>query len=121
MDEFYTRLFVNIAMPEGMLLGRVAEILDGRIERRSVAATGVAADIRANEDASAADVERDPADFLHYPYTVELVAEGLDLEAYLERVAEVMRALRADGGDVVAACDWEDRLPGKGTLIGRPG
>jgi hypothetical protein len=110
--DFYTRLFVKMATTHDILLQRVAAILNGQIDIWTVEADGLVADVRPNEDA-----EGDATDFIHYPYTVEVATQSLELEDYLSRVGAVMNALHAEGAAVVAACDWEDVLPGRGSLI----
>ncbi len=110
--DLYTKLFVNMNTTHDVLLQRVATILNGRIDLWTVEADSLAADVRPNEEA-----ECNATDFIHYPYTVEVISQGLELEEYLGRVGAVMNALHTEGAAVVAACDWEDLLPGRGSLV----
>ena len=57
-------------------------------------------------------------DFVTFKFLVEVYDESceVELDAYLEQLARVMLALQDMGARVVAACDWEERLPGGGRL-----
>jgi len=100
------------------VVANVSAAVAGRIEVGTVVGAGCEIDARSNDDYSPEVLQRDPTDFVYFPYTVEIEAasEGMGLKRYLGVVATVMEALAGSGMRVVAACDWEDRLPGGGRL-----
>jgi hypothetical protein len=116
--DLYTKLFVHTSSTHDELLRQVATILNGRIEMWSVEAAGLVADARPNNEALAPDAQP-YSYFVHYPFTVEVYSLQLELDEYLRRVGELMSSLDANGAAVVAACDWEELLPGGGALVGQ--
>jgi len=118
VTRLYTRLFVDGRSPLAGVLATVTASVSGRVESGTVFGAGCALDARTNDDYSSQALQRDPADFVYFPYTVEIEAAGerMSLKQYLGVVGTVMQALAGAGMRVVAACDWEDRLPGRGRL-----
>jgi hypothetical protein len=114
--EFYTRLFVDTRMSHDELLSSVASLLGGSVRRWTAAASSVEADVRPNPDADATKLRSNPKDFIAFPFTIEVVTEQAAFEEYLANVATLMNGLHTGGASVVAACDWEDELPGGGAL-----
>ncbi len=78
-------------------------------------------DVRPNDDFSLDGNHHGSDKFLYFPYTVEVVSDSdqISHETYIECVATVMKALYRAGMEVVAACTWEDELPGGGRLLSR--
>ena len=117
MTAFYTRLYVASDVPLSDLRLAVARAFDANIEMFTVSTDAASIDFYASDDSDPPSVERDPGNFLRYPYCIEIDASPtVTLERYLEIVASTMRQLHALGANVVASCDWEDRLPGSGKL-----
>ena len=117
MDPPYTILYVDSTSTLEKLFNEVAYAVEGTIRRGTVFSKCVEVDVRVNEYFEQRIIDRDPGDFIHYAYTVEVEAnEGVSLDYYLEAVSSLMRCLHAKDVNVVAACDWEDKLPGSGKL-----
>ncbi|MGH1487219.1 MAG: hypothetical protein ACRBCI_13480 [Cellvibrionaceae bacterium] len=114
MTEFYTKLFVKIDISLQALLQVVASICNGDIDVMTVEAGRYEVDVLENKDAS---VISDPSDFMSFDYIVEIVnIEDTTLDAYLEFTGNLMTKLNSNDAKVVAACDWEEKLPGSGKL-----
>jgi hypothetical protein len=118
MSEFYTRLFVDSSASLQTLLARLAVATSGAIDEGTLVAAPFELDVRRNEFARERDIESAEGDFMFFPYSVEIVADprAADEMRYVAFVELVMRTLHAGGMTVVAACDWEDKLPGCGRL-----
>lgn len=114
MKEFYTKLFVDIDITLEALLQMVADILAGNIDMRTIETNSVEVDVFQNEYALKAT---NSSDFIFYAYTVEVVnVEEMPLNVYIDLTSRVMNHLHKNSARVVAACDWEDQLPGGGKL-----
>jgi hypothetical protein len=111
-DELYTRLFVDTPTLDA-LRASVAALIGGRVH---IEGGSIEVDVDTNPYASPPAPHVNTEDFMEFPFTVELFADSSDLESYLAVVAAVMTGLHAQGASVVAACDWESRLPGSGAL-----
>ncbi len=118
MARLYTELFVNAPSDLGTLVSKVASAVSGTVDLDTVTGMACEMDVRKSDDYSPEMLARDPSDFIYFPYTVEIepVRSDLDLERYLAVVGSVMESLARTGMQVVAACDWENRLPGRGRL-----
>lgn len=116
MATFQTKLYVQSGRSERDLLGAVAAAVGGRVEPWAVASRSATIEIRSNDEYSASATGPDA--FLYYPYTADVWTDDprISLGDYLRTVGAVMQSLAAGGADVVAACPWEDRLPGRGRL-----
>lgn len=115
MTDLTCDLFVDADYSFDDLCVWVAAAVEGTTERWTVTAPPLILDIEHNEYRRTG--ARD--EFLRFPYVIaiqpiEMVE--LSLEEYLDRVGLLMEALAAGGMRVVAACDWEDQLPGGGRL-----
>jgi hypothetical protein len=106
--ELYTRLFVESVCSEATLHGRIAQTnnVDVRLYDLYVSENPYA-------NTGGADAEHD-----EFPCTVEVVGDSdtSSVAEYLRIVGVVMEALHQGGSKVVAACDWEEQLPGRGKL-----
>ncbi len=117
MNRPVARLYVNALMTPSELTARVAEALGGVVGRGGFATAALEGDVRRGADHEPATVAMDPQDYIRYPYAVEVEGrDGVELNRYVEGVGQVMRVLERLGASVVAACDWEDELPGAGKL-----
>jgi hypothetical protein len=116
MATFHTKLYVQSRRSERDLLGAVAAALGGRLEPWTVISRASTVEIRSNDEFSAS--ASGPDAFLYYPYTADVWTDDtrISLADYLQTVGTVMRSLATSGATVVAACPWEDRLPGRGRL-----
>ena len=117
MEELYTKLFVEIECEHADLIRAVASACSGQVEQWTVTSGPCEIDVRPNESRGVGH-SSGPADgFLDFPFTVEVVDEALENRTrYLSFVARMMIALHQLGATVVAACEFEDELPGGGTL-----
>jgi hypothetical protein len=116
-EALFTRLFVETDLPAYVLLRRVAQRLGGTVELNTVTAGPLEVDIRENRELRSPGQAVAPEDgFLYFSLTAEVESETMALDAYLSNVAAVMLSLHEVGAKVVAACDWEDLLPGGGKL-----
>lgn len=118
MAHLYTRIFVNTTSGLDAVVSAVAAAVSGRSELGTVTGMGCELDVRTNDDYSGQSLARDPSDFVYFPFTVEVEAarNNMPVDSYLSVVGRVMEALAISGMQVVAACDWEERLPGRGRL-----
>ena len=117
MERHYTRLYVDSAMSLSQLLEVAARAVGGTLDADTVIAGDVQIDVRMNDDFDRHAVNIDPTDFIHYVYSIEIEEDSrVALESYLELVRKVMCAIQTGRSNVVAACDWEDELPGAGKL-----
>ena len=118
MSELYTKLFVRTDHSHAELLAQLAAALQGDVEGWTIALDDCEIDVRLNDEASASVRAQNADNFLYFPYTVEVVCDsvGGDVERYVSRVGSIMNTLHQAGMAVVAACDWEERLPGGGRL-----
>lgn len=116
MANFQTKLYVQSGRSDRDLLRAVAAALGGRVAPWTVASRASTVEIRPNDEFS--PNASGPDAFLHYPYTADVWTDDarVSLADYLQTVGTVMRSLAASGAKVVAACPWEDRLPGGGKL-----
>jgi hypothetical protein len=119
MAELGSTVFVRFEGSLEDLLDVVTSLAIGRRERRTVTREPYKLYVRPNDYRLQQDAGSRADDFLQYPYTVDILADSNDvhLEDYLGFVGQLLVALHAKEMDVVTACDWEDRLPGKGKLV----
>jgi hypothetical protein len=109
-DELDCRLFVDGAGDRDALTARVRALLGLDADGRWLTGQGMTVLVDANPYARGRRAE-DP-EFLAYPLSVEWYFEpDVTRECRVELIGGVMLAVRADGGRVVAACDYEDALP----------
>lgn len=118
-QQFHTRIYAATKRSRDDVASIAASAVAGRVERSSVVGQRCVIDVRRNDEYDPRP--RDDADadaFLYFPLTVEVWTEdpSVSLKSYLSTVAAVMQALAADGSRLVAACDWEHLLPGRGRL-----
>lgn len=119
MSELYTKLFVRSERAHPDLLALVADACDGKVEEGwTVVAGEYEIDVRPNDDATGEAQREHPGDFLYFPYTVEVVTDvnACETADYIDFVGSLMNRLHSEGMQVVAACDWENELPGGGRL-----
>jgi hypothetical protein len=119
MADLYTKLYVRTTVSHAQLLNMVASIARGTVDAWTVVGRGLEIDVRPNEDAVGTEPSSEPSEaFLHSPFTVEVVSDAgpAGLRRYLSEVGALMTGLHKAGMQVVANCDWEDKLPGKGRL-----
>ena len=80
----------------------------------TIETSSIEVDVLHNEYASKV---AESGDFISYAYTVEVVSvEDMPLNTYIDLTSNVMNHLHKNNAKVVAACDWEDQLPGAGKL-----
>lgn len=119
MSELYTRLFVQTEDSHQELLSLVVRASGGTLEALwTVVSESYAMDVRLNDYSTEKNRRDHPEDFIYFPYTIEVITEGNpDAPSdYLHFVGALMEKLHAHGMKVVAACDWESELPGRGRL-----
>ena len=123
MEDLFAKFYVDSSLEHGSLLATVARILDGEVDNWTVESQVVEADVRPNDDYGSPEGASSPDDFVYFPYTldVEPVAGDTKLQAFLGAISKIMVGLADSGMRVVVACDWEDRLPGRGRLGFSPG
>lgn len=112
----YVQLYVDVGLECTGLLSLVANIVGGRVSRFSVEAEGL--EIEVGKNGRRLGVLRNGPDaFLEYEYLVELERpELMEMTAFHALVARVMTGLHSRNASVVAACDFEEVLPGCGRL-----
>jgi hypothetical protein len=114
MKELYTKLYVEIYNTLEELLQMVADVLVGNIDMTTIETNLIEVDVIHNEFASKVT---EPDDFISYAYTVEVVnVVEMPLNVYIDLTSDIMNHLNENNAKVVAACDWEDQLPGGGKL-----
>ena len=116
-QELYTKLFVNIEMTHDELLRFVARLFGGDIEMWTVVCRSLDFDVRPNDDVDIQVLDSALDEFIRFPFTIEVASTtDITLEDYLAAIARLMIEIETKSGSVVAACDWEDMLPGEGRL-----
>ena len=92
MEEDYCQVFLDASLEKHLLLNKVAEILNGVVNRRTVISSYCEVDVFNNDE-----------------YVDVFQTEASSLEEFRETVCLLVNELRK-GGRVVAACDFEDLL-----------
>jgi len=104
-DDMDCRLFVDGAGDRDALSARVRGLLGLTADGRWLTGPDLTVLVDKNPYAPGQG-------FLGYPLSVEWYFEDEVARARrIELISRVMAAVRADGGRVVAACDYEDALP----------
>ncbi|MBV7297296.1 hypothetical protein [Enterovibrio paralichthyis] len=115
MEEFYTKIFVDAKIELTDLIEHVREVVGGILSIDTVLTNSLELDVKRNDLGLSSSYSGD--EFLTYRYTVEVVSViDIELGEYLEEVSKIMISLSELGFSVVAACDWEEQLPGRGRL-----
>jgi hypothetical protein len=110
----YCEIFVRADGTAATVLAMLAEALSGEVQRRSLRVPGLVIDVRPNPDSRPTG---DPGDdFVRWPVTVEVSAEGADRSTLVDTVARILTALWGSGQPAVAACDFEAELPWAGGI-----
>lgn len=117
MEEYYTKLFVNAPGNLKAFILEVGNIAGGEISLDTVVSVSLELDIKRN-DMGHSQMGGPENDFLHFGFTIDVVnAVEMTLAHYLDQVGTVMTRLGEKGYCVVAACDWEEALPGRGRIV----
>lgn len=118
--DLYSKLYILTTDSHAELLECLAAATGGSIDGWTVVAQGYEIDVRPNRVAP--ELVGTDNVFLAFPFTAEIVANGrpLGLDEFLAHVARLMKYLHERQMGVVAACDWEERLPGGGGLWAPP-
>lgn len=108
-DELDCRLFIDGAGDRAALTERVRDVLGLTADGHWLSGPGVTLLVDVNDYAQGAGED---GGFLSYALSVEwYFADDVARSRRVELIGAVMRAVRADGGRAVAACDYEDELP----------
>ena len=110
-EELYCQLFVEGGSRQE-LFGELLAFLGGRAEMNTIEAPNMELYVDRNDERCDKKAQDPIRGFLFYPYTVDVdpTAEtGAD--EYIEAVAGLVEELRRRGYRVVAASEFEDRLP----------
>lgn len=118
MEECYAKIFVDDDSRRADVMTKVAEAMGGHIEVRTLVGDGFEVDFLDGEPATADHEIAEEDAFLYYPLVLELVAvdDAMAVPDFVAIASKLMHALHADGAAVVAACDFEEALPGGGRL-----
>lgn len=116
MSELFAKLFVRTERDLSSLISTVAEIVSGRVEPfGGVQAGNFELDVGANEYRELTSED----DFMRFPYAIDVfvLSASVSEAEFVEFLSRAMRALHERRMQVVAACDWEESLPGRGKLM----
>lgn len=114
----YTRIYVNGDADVLTVVDIIASATSGTIDWSTVIGMNCNIHVEQSDDFSPQALSVDPSDFIHFPINVEVESINTDmtLAGYLSVVSTVMESLARSGMQVVAACEWEDQLPGGGRI-----
>jgi hypothetical protein len=115
--DFYCKVYVESVEEPSRLAERLTAQLQGELSRSTVVAEDVEIDALRN------DLDRNdpPKSFLDYPLYLDVFPSdeaGEDEERFVAAVERLLGALARLGLEYVAACDFEDQLPGSGRSPG---
>jgi|688.fasta_scaffold582262_2 hypothetical protein len=111
--NYYCKLFIDSKMERDAVVGSIASIVKGSIERYSVSCEVAEIDVRSNEEWDIMRVQ-DANEFLFYRFYADIEpVVGADFEDYLRLVTSIVRELQASGCAAVPACDFEDSIHAK--------
>ena len=118
MSELYAKLFVDTSADHAALLRVVRDCTNGVQDDWTIVSSSVEAEVRPNDDSRLPARDDSPDDFVYFPFTIDIepVNAGCGLDEFLKGISTIVVGLAQSGMRVVAACDWEDALPGGGRL-----
>ncbi|MGW3346312.1 hypothetical protein ACWDA3_23635 [Nonomuraea rubra] len=108
----YCKIFTTA--PEAYLKTQLAILLGGEFDRHAMDLADLVVEVRRNPDAHIDTTA--VAEFLSWPFLIELEEENGATSAMVESVSAIIRTLWAAGHKAVAASDFEDELPWKGGI-----
>jgi hypothetical protein len=115
-SELDCKLFVGAADGIGTVddvLDSITGLIDGTAFHRQVETHSLGVIVGDNDDADEDVDPDDPDGFLALPFVVEIYfTPDTDHSKRVASVSNLITDLRSRGATVVAACDYEDELPG---------
>lgn len=109
--DFYCKIYLKVGGNLEELKELLANLLRGSVEGRTIIAQGVLVDPFENKAADQGDEAN--ADFLFWPYYLEVEAEDeneMSSENFIHIVSVLLRELKIKGVQVVPCCDFESQL-----------
>jgi hypothetical protein len=122
MDDPFCALYVDTPLDHRALLRAISGLTAGTEEMRTVSSADLEITVLEG-DYPRSQLAEAPDDFVRFPYVLEVnpgPALADDHDAYVTRLGALLLAMSALGLRVVAACDFEERLPGHGKLLAPP-
>ncbi|MCG8362981.1 MAG: hypothetical protein MJA27_06560 [Pseudanabaenales cyanobacterium] len=116
-DELYCKTYVKTELSKQELLDRIANIVDGQVNIRTIEAEIMAIDLVENEDYDAEKLNETDG-FIYYPFYLEIdpvIKPSLSRQSYISGISHLLEGLWNELEDAVAACEFEDQLPSKET------
>ncbi len=116
-EILYCKIFVEGSPSREDLTAVLCNGLSGVATGNTIIASHLEVDVIENDDFIARPKRRDPNDFVHFRYFLDVEpAAGADRVGYVARVGDTLRVLERSGLQAVAACSFEDELPSRGRV-----
>jgi hypothetical protein len=107
-EDMYCKVYVDGASNVTSLATTIADVVDGRLERRTVQTPLFELDIFDQSRHSIANANKN---FVHWPAYLEVfAADGIGFDAFVVALGQMLNGLSDRGLQVVASCDFEDEL-----------
>lgn len=112
----YCKLFLDAEMSRDELGKLVTEFVEGEKDRCLIHSAVLEIFVNDNDFFDNAKIENSDDGFLYFPYFLDIEPQ-MDMEGvYIETIATLITRLWNHNIKAVAACDFEDLLPGKGGI-----
>lgn len=109
IDELSCTLYVNYNKDD--LANIIAQLLGVTTDSHDIEHNMLIAYVARNKNIHVREKLRSSSDFLFYPQYIELEPTEIAKEdPFIDLVNKLILSLRKNCGDVVAACEYEDRL-----------
>jgi hypothetical protein len=116
-EILYCKIFVEGSLSRDDLTALLCNGLHGVATGNTIIASHLEIDVIDNDDFVARSKRRDPNDFVHFPYFLDVEpATGAERLGYVARVGDTLKVLERGGLQAVAACSFEDELPSSGRV-----
>ncbi|WP_312117626.1 1,4-dihydroxy-6-naphthoate synthase [Brevibacillus reuszeri] len=112
----YCKLFLYTDMSQSKLAHLVTQLVGGDQGRWSITSSVVVIFVNDNDFFNRAKKEDIHDGFLYYRYFLDIEPQSEKDELYVETIANLITKLWNRDINAVAACDFEDLLPGKGGI-----
>jgi hypothetical protein len=112
-DNLYCKLYVAWSKIEEDLLEFISVHTNGTVDWCSVESSNASYSVLKNDEHDRKLSQRKQDGFLYYPFFVEIEpVESTERKTYLDELIGLLQAFRDVNIAVVAACGFEDELPG---------
>lgn len=115
MTDLDCKIYVDTNIGRSQLVEKVAQLLEGSVEKNTVRSLGVEIDVLENEEFDESRRTEFPDGFLRFRYSLEFYFNPSQKpHDRVTTAARILELLWSDGFPAVAACDYEAELPKMG-------